>query len=112
MLSLVAASLAFSLNGAPLTRRDMMMGMGAAVVATGPMPAFAKGDSAKERDAKLQETLAALDFKLDPAVKALQATTYNPNGVNTFTPTGSNRKPSDPNLKKGDKDAFMKKYGY
>ena len=90
--ALVVAALSFSAPPS-LTRRDMAVGMGAAAAAMVPGLAFA--ETAAERKAKekasLSETLKALDSTrvMDSSMKALQGSTYNPNGNNPYGNTGT-----------------------
>ena len=78
----VVAALSFSAPPS-LTRRDMMVGFGAAAAVTFKAPAFAanKELTKAEQKAATEEALKALDFKLDPSVKSLQPSTFNPNAV-------------------------------
>ena len=77
----VVAALSFSAPPS-LTRRDMMVGFGAAAAVTFKAPAFAADKLSKaEQKAATEEALKALDFKLPPNVKALQPTVFNPNAV-------------------------------
>ena len=111
LANIAVAALAFSAPQSQITRRDMMVGFGAGAAALISTPAAfaAKPLSSAEQKKATEEALKALDFKLDPAVKALQSPTFNPNAVNV---AGGSRKSTDPNPKGGDKDAWMKKYGY